>query len=48
MNLGILALVVLAARPAPAADGAPKPGIFLMGVWPDRILYFDEKTDSFV
>ena len=25
-----------------------EPGIFFMGVWPDRILYFDEKTDSVV
>jgi len=48
VNLSVFALLLLAARPSAAADGAPKPGIFLMGVWPDRILYFDEKTDSFV
>lgn len=48
VRLGFFAFVLLAARLGAAADGAPKPGVFLMGVWPDRILYFDEKTETFV
>lgn len=44
--VSVLAALVLALAATP--DASREPGIFLMGVWPDRILYFDEKTESVV
>lgn len=48
MRLALAALALLSARLVGGANDAPQPGIFLLGVWPDRIRLFDEKSDSFV
>lgn len=40
--LVVLALVL------PSVATAVEPRIFIVGVWPDRIRYFDEETESFV
>jgi hypothetical protein len=41
-------LLLLAAWLVSTAAGATEPRIHVMGVWPDRVRFFDEKTDQFV
>ena len=46
----IKALVVLlgaAALVAPPVFGQEEPNVFIAGIWPDRIIFFDQTTDAF-
>lgn len=48
MRQRALALVLLAVLLVPAAATAVEPRIFVIGIWPNRIRFFDEATEEFV
>lgn len=41
-------LAVLFPSPGPAAAAEPEPRVFLLGIWPNQLRYYDEATESFI